>query len=102
MIKVPPDSELGRLLAQMDTKLLLVDRNGVRYAIYRTDEAEPERANTRAEIARDDEQMTPTPIHSRLADGYQSIPALREPKTWKEIEETVRDERAAHHAAKGA
>jgi hypothetical protein len=99
MIKVPPDSELSRLLAQMDEKPLLLEKDGIRYAIYRADDAE--RGKARADTARNDEQVRPTSLHSRLADGYQSIPALKEPKTWKEIEEIVRDERAGHYAAKG-
>lgn len=34
------------------------------------------------------------PARSALAAGYQSIPPLKTPKTWKEIEEIVRDEQA--------
>lgn len=34
------------------------------------------------------------PAGSRLEAGYQSIPALNEPKTWREIEAIVADERA--------
>ncbi len=99
MVKVPPDSELSRLLAQMDENPLFIEKDGVRYAIYRTDDAERLNACTRA--ARDDTQVRPTHRDSPLAHGYQSIPALREPKTWKEVEEIVQDERAAQHAAKG-
>ena len=39
-----------------------------------------------------------TPATSRLARGYQSIPALAEPKDWDEIEEIVAEERAEHVA----
>lgn len=99
MIKVPPDSELSRLLAQMDEKPLLLEKDGVRYAIYRADDAE--RPNARTHTARDDREVQRTPIGSRLADGYQSIPPLEKARNWKEVEEIVQRERAAHYAAKG-
>jgi AbrB family looped-hinge helix DNA binding protein len=50
----------------------------------------------------EDGEVRLTPARATLADGYQSIPALAEPKTWKEIEKTVADERAADYARKGA
>lgn len=37
------------------------------------------------------------PAQATLADGYQSIPALAEPKTDAEIKTIVRDERAARY-----
>lgn len=42
--------------------------------------------------------VTLVPMTSRLAAGYQSIPALKEPKTWQEIEEIVAEERAERYA----
>jgi hypothetical protein len=98
MIKVHPNSELGHLLAQADEKPLLVEKGGVRYAIYRADNAEP--LNMLAYTARDEREVR-SPVNSRLADGYQSIPALEKTKTWKEVEEIIQQERAAHYAAKG-
>ena len=97
MIKVHADSEIGHLLAQADEKPLQIEKDGARYIVYRTDNAEPQ--NMLAYTARDEREIPP-PMRSRLADGYQSIPALKEPKTWEEIEEIIRDERAAHDAAK--
>lgn len=99
MMKIPPDSELGNLLAQVDNKTLILEKDGVRYAIYRVDDAE--HSDAPAGTTCDSERTEPTHNNSRLADGYQSIPALREPRTWKEIEKIVRDERAMHHASKG-
>jgi antitoxin PrlF len=42
----------------------------------------------------EDHEVRLTPAKSRLAAGYQSIPALAEPKTWDEIAAIVREERA--------
>src|SRR5947209_20220367 len=49
----------------------------------------------------EDGEVRLSPVRATLADGYQSIPALREPKPWKEIKETVVDQRAAEYARKG-
>jgi AbrB family looped-hinge helix DNA binding protein len=35
-----------------------------------------------------------TPVPSTLAAGYQSIPALKTPRSWKEIEQMIQEERA--------
>jgi AbrB family looped-hinge helix DNA binding protein len=40
------------------------------------------------------------PISSTLAEGYQSIPALKKPLSEQEIEEIVRDERAEAYKKK--
>ncbi len=45
----------------------------------------------------EDGEVRVRPAHFTLADGYQSIPALAEPKTDEEIKEIVRDERAARY-----
>jgi AbrB family looped-hinge helix DNA binding protein len=38
------------------------------------------------------------PADSRLAAGYQSIPALGEARTWAQIEQAVAEERAEEYA----
>src|SRR5437773_1374600 len=40
------------------------------------------------------EEVKMTPLPSTLEAGYQSIPALKTPLSWKEIEQTIREERA--------
>ena len=40
------------------------------------------------------------PAHSTLAEGYQSIPALKQPLSEREIEEIVRDDRAKAYKKK--
>ena len=40
------------------------------------------------------------PAGSRLEAGYQSVPALSEPKSWDEIEQTLQEERAEAYAQK--
>jgi AbrB family looped-hinge helix DNA binding protein len=47
------------------------------------------------------EEVKITPVPSTLAAGYQSIPALAKPLSWKEIEEIVKDERAEAAAREG-
>ena len=42
-----------------------------------------------------------TPSSSRLAAGFQSIPALPRPVTWQEIEALVGDEQALRFAPPG-
>jgi AbrB family looped-hinge helix DNA binding protein len=44
--------------------------------------------------------VTLKPAHSTLAEGYQSIPALKKPLTEQEIEEIVRDDTAEAYAKK--
>lgn len=44
--------------------------------------------------------VTLKPAHSTLAEGYQSIPALKKPLTEQEIEEIVRDDVAEAYAKK--
>lgn len=47
------------------------------------------------------EEVKITPVPSTLAVGYQSIPALEKPLSWKEVEEIVKDEQAKAAAREG-
>ena len=43
----------------------------------------------------EDHTVTLAPAVSRLAAGYQAVPALTKPMTWEEITDIVAEERAA-------
>lgn len=41
------------------------------------------------------------PAHSRLDELYMSVPALKEPRTWEEIEEIAHQDRVERLASEG-
>jgi AbrB family looped-hinge helix DNA binding protein len=47
------------------------------------------------------DEVTITPVTSRLAASFQSVPALKPPRNWKEIEEIAREEHAQEVAREG-
>lgn len=49
----------------------------------------------------DKEGIRIAPVKSRLAAGFGAVPALKQPLTWKEIEEIAREEHAQEVAAEG-
>src|SRR2546428_9491988 len=48
-----------------------------------------------------DDAIKIKPLRSRLAAGFGSVPPLKQPLTWKEIEEIAREEHARKVAAEG-
>ena len=52
------------------------------------------KARDKVMIRLEDEAVTILPATASLESIYQSVPALSEPLTWKEIEEIVHEEQA--------
>jgi AbrB family looped-hinge helix DNA binding protein len=48
------------------------------------------------------DSVTVKPIASTLAEGYQSIPSLKNPLSWNEIEEIAQDEQVEAYVQKNA
>lgn len=48
----------------------------------------------------ENDEITVKPVSSTLAEGYQSIPALKKPLTWKEMKEIIRDDVAEAYTKK--